>query len=189
MEHILYRAEFLGYQSRIVQPPWFGFDHDDRQLYPVAFSLRQYAQNRGWSGIRLNQIEKDPCSFGITGLALLQSMLFFGVWESISGKAMSSRNFIVRQSADLRLCSINLRVLIQQIIQTLRSHGITASTNLAALQSKAEQIFAVLEEVESRGNVILMDNLERFAEVINVLRRQAALAKDALGFVYGQIPR
>jgi hypothetical protein len=118
--------------------PWFGFDHDEKRLYPIASSLRQYARNRGWTERQLDQIGEDPCSFGLTGLTMLQSMLFFGVWESVIGDSISSRDFILGPPTDLKLSSKNLRSLIQQTHTILRS---------SRPLPKSEQIHTTMEEV------------------------------------------
>ena len=159
--------------------PWFGFDHDEKRLYPIASSLRQYARIRGWTERQLDQIGDDPCSFGLTGLSMLQSMLFFGVWESIIGNSISSRDFLLGPPTDLKLSSKNLRSLIQQTDKILHS---------SRPLSKSEQIYTTMKEVELWQNILLDHHPVQFSLLISVLRRQTALNEDALWFLYCCIP-
>src|SRR6266487_5478801 len=128
MEHLLNDVELLKSRSRIIQHPWLGFNHDGEQRYSPALSLEDYARRRGWIGNQLNCLENDPCAFGMTGLEMLQSMLFFGVWESLTGRALLPKDFIVNSSTGPKLCTTKLRLLLQEILRNHRPSTLDLET-------------------------------------------------------------
>jgi hypothetical protein len=188
MEHLFNPVQLLIYQKTIVRHPWLGFDHDENRMHPIASSLRQYATNRGWTESQLNRIGDDPYSFGLTGLAMLQSMLFFGIWESVIGESMSSEDFLVGSPANRKLSSENLRPLLRETSEALDRGKPTSVKDLAALESKSQQICRVMEEVESWESVLLGPHPVQFSLAISVLQRQTALAREALNFLHRWIP-
>lgn len=180
MEHLLDPTELLKFQKRIVMHHWFEAPHDETPSYPTASSLNQYARIRGWTQSQLDQLTSDPCSLGARGLAMLQSMLFFGVWESITGESMSSSNFLVGSPTHLNLNSKNLRPLIHQAIKSFGSGN--------SLR-KSEQLCATMEEVDSWHNILLAPYPNKFSFQIFGLQRQTVLAIDALAFIHCHIPQ
>lgn len=111
---------------------------------------------------------------------MLQSMLFFGTWESISGDSISSRDFIL-SSTGPKLSSENLRSLIQRISKGLCTSNIPPTPD-------PERIFLALEQVESWQNSLLAEHPPQFSLVISLLRRQTVLVRDVLMFLYYCIP-
>src|SRR5215469_4685724 len=94
MEHLLYTDEITKLNGVIVPTPWLGYNHGGCQIQYPAVHLDDYALNRGWTTEQLNQLLASTDAFGLSGLALLQSMATFGIWEAIFARRLPETIFL-----------------------------------------------------------------------------------------------
>jgi hypothetical protein len=119
---------------------------------------------------------------------MLQSMLFFGLWESVIGIAMSSREFLMEYNGVSILSSGNLRSLIQETTNSINSSDFTSSGDLATVKSISEQVCKVMDEVGLWESALLANHPREYSPMISNLQRQTTLAIEALNFFHRQIP-
>ena len=94
MEHLLNDQDYADLKHELDDIPWLGFDHDSTKQYDTVI-LPSYPLLRGWSHESLDtlKLERTPLS-SLDELAMLQSWLFFGVWEAFLTRHLASKDFI-----------------------------------------------------------------------------------------------
>ena len=94
MEHLLNDQDYADLKHELDDIPWLGFDHDSTKQYDTVI-LPSYPLLRGWSQESLDtlKLERTPLS-SLDELAMLQSWLFFGVWEAFLTRHLASKDFI-----------------------------------------------------------------------------------------------
>jgi hypothetical protein len=119
MEYLLDEQDFKKYQHEIIPVPWLGFDHDSTTQYDVAPDLESYAARRGWDESRLAPLRDSERLLEASReeLAVLQSMLFFGIWEGALRKRLKSADFIVSTSDGPILRTTALRQALLEFSQ------------------------------------------------------------------------
>src|ERR1700712_3635280 len=111
MEHLLDESMYRRCERAIWPMIWLGYeDHDQIQHHEIV-PVQEYPRIRGWSRAQIDALQ-NPYALDENGLAMLQSMLFFGAWESISGKRLSTTDYVVGTSRKQLLQTRNLRNLI-----------------------------------------------------------------------------
>ncbi|KAH7409194.1 hypothetical protein BKA64DRAFT_664342 [Cadophora sp. MPI-SDFR-AT-0126] len=187
MEHLLSQNELVHCRNRIPKLSWLDFDHDTKTTYPPASSLDAYANMRGWTDDQLTALKSHPYLFGASGIAMLQSMLFFGFWEALTGEQVPSRNFIYRFEGKPSLSSAALRGYIQKYSTLLCNNNKVLSGDLN-IKTITDQLTRVMRDVLSWDSILVArHHHHQFAQEISILRRQTALAVDILN-LFNDLP-
>ena len=99
MEHLLSpreRRERKAEICAIPAVPWLGFDHDDHE-YPLPNAIQEYPLIRGWTPRDVQELKlgnvgnRSPRE----ALAMIQSWMFLGLLESVSGSRFRSNSFLI----------------------------------------------------------------------------------------------
>ncbi|KAH8787273.1 hypothetical protein BGZ57DRAFT_880361 [Hyaloscypha finlandica] len=122
MEHLLDESMYQRCERDIWPLTWLGYeDHDQIQQYEIV-PVEEYPRIRGWSRAQIDALQ-NPYALDENGLAMLQSMLFFGAWEFLSGKRLSTTDYIVETSRKQLLQTRSLRHLILLIWREIQKEA------------------------------------------------------------------
>ncbi|PVH88676.1 hypothetical protein DL98DRAFT_622154 [Cadophora sp. DSE1049] len=134
---------------------------------------------RGWTDNQLTALKSHPYLFGATGLAMLQSMLFFGFWEALTGKRIPSREFIYNSDGEFCLSTAALRGYIQKH-SLLLCHDSRVPSDVTSIKTITDQLTRVMQDVLSWDSILVARHHHQFSREMSTLRRQTALAVDIL---------
>jgi len=183
MEHLFNSEELAGFRDAIRRTRWLGFDHGRTKSYPLAGSLEEYALLRGWSDQQFASLKNDVLSRGLTGLALVQALVWLAPWEAITGLHISQESIIRRVGDEEFIQTTPLRDIIQGLSRKdLGENHVLEKGNMAVTAHKVASDVAFFDEAFRCLTVP-----PALAETIMELRRQIALSKEMLMEVWGGV--
>jgi hypothetical protein len=145
MEYLLDPDVYQKYRGNIVPVPWYGADHDTTADYDVVYDLVEYAALRGWSKSQLTEMctVEHLTSTKAENIGIIQSMLFFGVWEALTDTRLPSSEYVFESASGggKELRTMGLRSIFVKMFHRL----LNEADNFDYFKSKL-QVFKKIQE-------------------------------------------